>query len=103
MGQPAPPARAGVAVPGRVSVADYDGSPRARPSRVDPTTIGRAAKEQVRDAMNAVVERLDRGRTETRETVPTPQLVGRITMAGVAPVPECAGWTGTARALTSSG
>lgn len=66
--------RAGVAVPGRVSVAGYDDA-LSRLSLVDLTTVSHSAEDQARHAVRAAVERLDEGREEPREVVPAPRLV----------------------------
>ncbi|MGY1731683.1 LacI family DNA-binding transcriptional regulator [Geodermatophilus sp. SYSU D01045] len=73
--------RAGVAVPGEVSVVGYDDSPLSRLAHVDLTTVSQESRELVRHAVAAVVERLDGGRTEHREVVVPPRLVVRGTTA----------------------
>ncbi|MBI0312691.1 MULTISPECIES: LacI family DNA-binding transcriptional regulator [Streptomyces violaceusniger group] len=77
-------ARAGVAVPGEVSVAGYDDDTFSRLSCFNLTTVSQNAREQARHAVTAAVERLDqdRNRTEPREVVLTPRLVVRGTTAG---------------------
>ncbi|MGW1615083.1 LacI family DNA-binding transcriptional regulator [Streptomyces sp. NPDC002285] len=75
-------ARAGVAVPGEVSVAGYDDDTLSRLSCFNLTTVSQGAASQARYAVTAAVERLDQGRTEPREVVLTPQLVVRGTVAG---------------------
>ncbi|MEI5524988.1 LacI family DNA-binding transcriptional regulator [Streptomyces brasiliscabiei] len=72
-------ARAGVDVPGRVSVAGYDDDPHSRLSCFNLTTVSQSAEEQARHAVTAAVERLDQNRTEPREVVLTPRLVLRGT------------------------
>ncbi|MFD3314927.1 LacI family DNA-binding transcriptional regulator [Streptomyces sp. NPDC058694] len=74
-------ARAGVAVPGDVSVAGYDDDTLSRLSCFNLTTVSQNAEEQARHAVAAAVERLDHGRTEPREVVLPPQLVIRGTTA----------------------
>jgi DNA-binding LacI/PurR family transcriptional regulator len=74
-------ARAGVAVPGEVSVAGYDDDTLSRLSCFNLTTVSQGAEEQARYAVAAAVERLDQGRTEPHEVVLTPRLVVRGTMA----------------------
>ncbi|MFJ9868969.1 LacI family DNA-binding transcriptional regulator [Streptomyces sp. NPDC101165] len=69
--------RAGVAVPGRVSVAGYDDDALSRLSLVDLTTVSQSAEDQARHAVRAAVERLDEGRKEPREVVLAPRLVVR--------------------------
>lgn len=73
--------RAGVAVPGQVSVAGYDDDTLSRLSCFNLTTVSQSAEEQARHAVTAAVERLDQGRTESREVVLTPRLVLRGTTA----------------------
>ncbi|MGX1915466.1 LacI family DNA-binding transcriptional regulator [Streptomyces phaeochromogenes] len=74
-------ARAGVAVPGQVSVAGYDDDTLSRLSCFNLTTVSQNAEEQARHAVAAAVERLDHGRTEPREVVLPPHLVVRGTTA----------------------
>ncbi|MEV0219718.1 LacI family DNA-binding transcriptional regulator [Streptomyces sp. NPDC050704] len=76
--------RAGVAVPGQVSVVGYDDDTLSRLSCFDLTTVSQGAEEQARHAVTAAVERLDQGRTEPREVVLTPHLVVRGTTAETA-------------------
>ncbi|WEO93545.1 LacI family DNA-binding transcriptional regulator [Streptomyces sp. FXJ1.172] len=76
--------RAGVAVPGQVSVAGYDDDTLARLSCFNLTTVSQGAREQARHAVTAAVERLDQDRTEPREVVLTPHLVVRGTTAAPA-------------------
>ncbi|WP_405609116.1 LacI family DNA-binding transcriptional regulator [Streptomyces sp. NBC_00076] len=76
--------RAGVAVPGEVSVAGYDDDTLSRLSCFNLTTVSQGARDQARHAVAAAVERLDEGRTEPREVVLTPRLVARGTTAGPA-------------------
>ncbi|MGW1023631.1 LacI family DNA-binding transcriptional regulator [Streptomyces sp. NPDC002577] len=73
--------RAGVGVPGDVSVVGYDDSPLSRLTCFDLTTVSQEAEEQARRAVTAAVERLDHGRTEPREIVLAPSLVVRGTTA----------------------
>lgn len=74
-------ARAGVDVPGRVSVVGYDDDTHSRLSCFNLTTVSQGAEEQARHAVTAAVERLDQDRTEPREVVLTPRLVLRGTTA----------------------
>jgi DNA-binding LacI/PurR family transcriptional regulator len=73
--------RAGVDVPGAVSLAGYDDSTLSRLAHVDLTTVSQNAEQQARHAVTAAVERLDGGRTEHREVVLAPRLVVRGTTA----------------------
>lgn len=74
-------ARAGVAVPGQVSVVGYDDDTLSRLSCFNLTTVSQNAQEQARHAVTAAVQRLDQDRTEPREVVLTPRLVLRGTTA----------------------
>ncbi|MFF4520119.1 LacI family DNA-binding transcriptional regulator [Streptomyces bluensis] len=76
--------RAGVPVPGAVSVAGYDDDALSRLSCFNLTTVSQSAEEQAHHAVTAALERLDEGRTESREIVLPPQLVVRGTTAPVA-------------------
>jgi Transcriptional regulators len=71
--------RAGVDVPGAVSVIGYDDSPLARLAHVDLTTVSQNTRQLSEHAVAAVVQRLDGGRTEHREVVLPPHLVVRGT------------------------
>ena len=71
--------RAGVDVPGAVSVVGYDDSPFSRLAHVDLTTVSQNTPELTEHAMAAVVERLDGGRTGHREVVVRPELKVRGT------------------------
>ncbi|KUN14025.1 LacI family DNA-binding transcriptional regulator [Streptomyces canus] len=73
--------RAGVTVPGQVSVVGYDDDTLSRLSCFNLTTVSQSAQEQARHAVTAAVERLDQERTEPREVVLTPHLVLRGTTA----------------------
>ncbi|MFH9001694.1 LacI family DNA-binding transcriptional regulator [Streptomyces afghaniensis] len=73
--------RAGVDVPGTVSVAGYDDDTLSRLDAFDLTTVSQNAEEQARQAVAAAVDRLDGGRTESREIVLAPSLVVRGTTA----------------------
>jgi DNA-binding LacI/PurR family transcriptional regulator len=71
--------RAGVQVPGSVSLVGYDDSALARLAHIDLTTVSQNAREQAEQAIEAVVERLDSGRAARREVVLNPRLVVRST------------------------
>jgi DNA-binding LacI/PurR family transcriptional regulator len=73
--------RAGIDVPGSVSVTGYDDSVLAQLAHTDLTTINQDAERQARLAVAAAVERLDHARTERREVVLPPRLVVRGTTA----------------------
>ena len=69
--------RAGLAVPGDLSVAGYDDSPLSRLVHIGLTTVSQDSRALSRHALAAVVERLDGTRTEHREIVLPPRLVVR--------------------------
>ena len=73
--------RAGVDVPGDVSVTGYDDSMLARLGHIDLTSVSQQPTDQADQAVAAVVERLDGGRTAARSAVLTPRLVIRATTA----------------------
>jgi DNA-binding LacI/PurR family transcriptional regulator len=73
--------RAGVDVPGDVSLTGYDDSPLAHLSHVDLTTVSQDPLEQSNRAVAAVVERLDHQRTEATSSVLEPRLIVRATTA----------------------
>jgi DNA-binding LacI/PurR family transcriptional regulator len=73
--------RAGVDIPGDISVVGYDDSPVARLAHIDLTTVSQNTPQLTEHAVAAVVERLDSGRTEHREVVIPPHLVIRGTTA----------------------
>ena len=71
--------RAGIDIPGSISVVGYDDSPIARLGHVDLTTVSQNSQELTEHAVGALVERLDGGRTDHREVVVAPRLVVRGT------------------------
>jgi DNA-binding LacI/PurR family transcriptional regulator len=71
--------RAGVDVPGSVSIVGYDDSPLARLAHVNLTTVSQNTQQQAEHAVAAAVERLDGGRSVAREVVLSPRLVVRRT------------------------
>lgn len=73
--------RAGVDVPGQVSVAGYDDSMLARLGHIDLTSVSQQPREQAARAVQDVVARLDGGRTEAQSSVLLPALVVRATTA----------------------
>lgn len=73
--------RAGVDIPGQVSVVGYDDDLVARLAHIDLTTISQDTGRLAEHAMALLVERLDGGRTEHREVVLPPRLVVRTTTA----------------------
>ncbi|MGB3355617.1 MAG: LacI family DNA-binding transcriptional regulator [Mycobacterium sp.] len=73
--------RAGVDVPGQISVTGYDDSMLARLGHIDLTTVSQRPQEQADRAVAAVIERLDGGREDPRSAVLTPDLVIGATTA----------------------
>jgi len=73
--------RAGVDVPGQVSIAGYDDSALAQLGHIDLTSVSQEPREQANRAVDAVVERLDGGRTDPVSSVLAPRLVVRGTTA----------------------
>jgi DNA-binding LacI/PurR family transcriptional regulator len=71
--------RAHVDVPGEVSVVGYDDSEVARLSFINLTTVRQDAAVMAEQAVQAVVERLDHGRSQARDIVLEPSLVVRGT------------------------
>jgi DNA-binding LacI/PurR family transcriptional regulator len=71
--------RAGVDVPGSVSIVGYDDSPLARLAHVQLTTVSQDTQQQAERAVAAAIERLDDGRSVAREVVLPPRLVVRHT------------------------
>jgi DNA-binding LacI/PurR family transcriptional regulator len=71
--------RAGVDVPGAISVVGYDDSPIARLGHIDLTTVSQNPGELTEHAVAAVVDRLDNGRAHHGEVVVHPRLVIRGT------------------------
>jgi DNA-binding LacI/PurR family transcriptional regulator len=83
--------RAGVEVPGEVSVVGYDDSGLSRLAHVNLTTVNQDARRQAEHAVAAAVERLDGGRTTPREVVLAPHLVVRGTTGPPPPGPAAGG------------
>jgi LacI family transcriptional regulator len=73
--------RDGVDVPGDVSVTGYDDSLLAQLAHIDLTSVSQEPAAQANRAVEAVVERLDRGRTSPVSEVMAPRLVVRGTTA----------------------
>ncbi|XVV09324.1 LacI family DNA-binding transcriptional regulator [Actinoplanes sp. CA-131856] len=69
--------RAGVDVPGEISVVGYDDSTLARLAHIDLTSVNQDAAAQAHNAVRAAVSRLDGGRTRRTEIVLVPHLVVR--------------------------
>jgi DNA-binding LacI/PurR family transcriptional regulator len=73
--------RAGIDVPGDVSVVGFDDSGIARLSFIDLTTVRQDVTRMAEAAVEAIVERLESGRTTARDFVLDPTLVVRGTTA----------------------
>ena len=71
--------RAGIQVPGDLSVIGYDDSPAAQFAHINLTTVSQDARAQAENAVAASVERLDGGRTQRRQVILPPRLVIRGT------------------------
>jgi DNA-binding LacI/PurR family transcriptional regulator len=71
--------RAGLAVPGDVSVVGYDDSSLSRLPYVDLTTVGQDARRQAEIAVERAIARLDGGDDAGTEIVLAPHLVVRGT------------------------
>src|SRR2546423_11977921 len=71
--------RAGVQVPGSVSLVGYDDSALARLAHIDLTTVSQNGREQAAQAVAAGVERFGNGRATPRQVVLSPPPVVRST------------------------
>jgi DNA-binding LacI/PurR family transcriptional regulator len=71
--------RAGVDVPGTISVVGYDDNIISRLAYVNLTTVSQEPQQQARHAVAAALDRLDGGRTTPANTVLPPRLVVRGT------------------------
>jgi DNA-binding LacI/PurR family transcriptional regulator len=70
-------AEAGYSIPGDISVVGYDNTSLAQMRQVNLTTINQPRGEMGRLAMQAVLERIEGGRTKAVSHVTTPTLVVR--------------------------
>ncbi|MEU4217262.1 LacI family DNA-binding transcriptional regulator [Actinoplanes sp. NPDC026623] len=77
--------RAGLAVPGEISIIGYDDSTLARLAHIDLTTVNQDPAAQAAHAVLAAVQRLDEGRKQRMEVVLNPRLVLRASTARVVP------------------
>ena len=78
--------RAGVRVPGDISIVGYDDSRVAQLSFIDLTSVRQAAADVAELAIQAASERLDDGRTSDRDIVLAPTLVVRGSTGPAGPV-----------------
>jgi DNA-binding LacI/PurR family transcriptional regulator len=69
--------RAGIEVPGHISIVGYDDSTLAHLVHIDLTTVNQDAAAQARHAVLAAVQRLDEGRKQRLEVVLNPRLIVR--------------------------
>ncbi|MFC3739076.1 LacI family DNA-binding transcriptional regulator [Paractinoplanes deccanensis] len=69
--------RAGIDVPGEISVVGYDDSTLARLAHIDLTSVNQDAPAQASSAVSLAVSRLDKGRSGRTEIVLVPRLVVR--------------------------
>ncbi|MFE3140037.1 LacI family DNA-binding transcriptional regulator [Streptomyces scopuliridis] len=83
--------RAGIDVPGEVSVVGYDDSHLSHLSHIDLSTVRQDAVRMAEHAVRFVVERLDDGTLAPREAVLDPKLVVRGTSAAPPSAPGAAG------------
>ena len=77
--------RLGINVPGDVSIVGYDDSEPARLSYVDLTSVRQDVHRMGELAITAISERLDKGRTESRDIVFDPTLIVRSSTGPIAP------------------
>lgn len=75
--------RAGLDVPGDISIVGYDDSTLARLAHIDLTTVNQDAPAQARHAVAAAVSRLDEDRADAVEVVLRPRLVVRGSTAAL--------------------
>jgi DNA-binding LacI/PurR family transcriptional regulator len=75
--------RAGLTVPGDISVIGYDDSRLARLSHVDLTTVAQDVEQMTTLAVTRAIDRLNRTPVDHRELVIPPRLVVRGTTAAV--------------------
>jgi DNA-binding LacI/PurR family transcriptional regulator len=80
--------RAGIEIPGQISIVGYDDSTLAHLAHIDLTTVNQDAAAQARHAVLAAVQRLDEGRTQRQEVVLNPRLVIRGSTGPVAAPPQ---------------
>jgi DNA-binding LacI/PurR family transcriptional regulator len=73
--------RAGWTIPSDMSVVGYDDTPLSQLAHINLTTVSQDAQWQARQAVEAAVQRLDGGRTQSREIVHEPTLIVRGTTA----------------------
>ena len=71
--------RAGIDVPGWLSVVGFDDSPVAGLPQINLTTVAQDTRALATNAMSSLVERLDHNRQGRREVILAPQLIVRGT------------------------
>jgi len=75
--------RAGIDVPGQVSIVGYDNSMLAQLAHIDLTTVDQDAAQLAEHAVQVAADRLENGRTAPEEFVLMPRLVVRRTTGPV--------------------
>jgi DNA-binding LacI/PurR family transcriptional regulator len=75
--------RAGIDVPGVVSVVGYDDSPLASLPQINLTTVAQDTRALATNAMDSLIERLDHNRQSRREVIVAPHLIIRGTTGPV--------------------
>ena len=75
--------RAGIDVPGSLSVVGFDDSPVAGLPQINLTTVAQDTRALAANAMSSLVERLDHDRQGRREVIVAPQLIVRGTTGPV--------------------
>ena len=75
--------RAGIDVPGTVSVVGFDDSPVADLPQINLTTVAQDTRALAANAMNSLIERLDQNRQSRREVIVAPHLIVRGTTGPV--------------------
>jgi DNA-binding LacI/PurR family transcriptional regulator len=73
--------RTGVHIPAALSVVGYDDSPVARLTHINLTTVSQNTRQLAEHAITAITERIEHGRTDSRDVVVPPHLVARGTTA----------------------
>jgi DNA-binding LacI/PurR family transcriptional regulator len=89
--------RAGIRIPGDLSLIGYDNSWLARLAHIDLTSVDQNAEKLAALAVEVATDRLENGRGAPDEHVLTPHLVLRGTTAPPKPVSRASGTPGSAR------
>ena len=67
--------RAGIDVPGTVSVVGFDDSPVSGLPQINLTTVAQDTQAIAANAMNSLIERIDQNRQSRREVIVAPHLI----------------------------